>query len=314
MKVLIVCSGNLDRIAPFIEEQVASVRQKGVRAEYFLIRGRGLLGYLRNLKDLKRQVRLGGYNLIHAHYGLSGLLANLQRKVPVITTFHGSDIHSLKNRFFSRWAMKLSAYNIFVSKAMAEKVSAKRDFSVIPCGVDLHTFFPVPGHEARRKLRLNEKERLILFSGSFTNQIKNYPLAKDAIASSGYSVQLIELKGYTREQVNLLFNACDLTLLTSFHEGSPQVIKEGMACNRPVVATRTGDIEWQFGGEPGYFLCDSDKEDVAENIRRAMEFSLSQGQTHGRDRIVKLGLDSASIAEKVVQLYKNVLSGNGTQA
>ncbi|HOW26130.1 MAG TPA: glycosyltransferase [Bacteroidales bacterium] len=314
MKILIVCSGNAGEIAPFIKEQADSVRQQGVEVGFFPVKGKGFCGYLKNLTKLRRLLLKTDVDLIHAHYGLSGLLANLQRRVPVITTFHGSDIHTIKNRFLSGLAMQLSKHNIFVSPGMAQKISARKDFSVIPCGVDLQTFFPVPKHEARKKLELNENERLILFSGSFANKIKNYPLAKESIDRLGYSVRLIELKGYTREQVNLLFNACDMALLTSFHEGSPQVIKEGMACNRPVVATRTGDIEWQFGDQPGYFLCSFDKEDVAEKIQRALTFSLSEGSTHGRERIVKLGLDSASVAEKIVHLYQHIRSGDGTEA
>lgn len=60
-------------------------------------------------------------DLIHAHYGLSGLLANLQRKVPVVTTFHGSDIHDINDLKYSKWAHRLSLDSIFVEKNMRER-------------------------------------------------------------------------------------------------------------------------------------------------------------------------------------------------
>jgi len=311
MKVLIVCSANAGKIAPFIAEQVDSIIQQGIEADYYLIKGRGLLGYLRNFRKLQRQIRQNGINIIHAHYGLSGLLANLQRKVAVITTFHGSDINDKKIRVLSRMAMKLSKHSIFISQKLAERATAIKNYSVIPCGVDPNTFFPMKKNETRRKLRFNEEEQLILFSGSFNNKAKNYALAKKAMERLIPALHLIELKGYDREEVNLLLNACDVALLTSLSEGSPQFIKEAMASNRPIVATNVGDIEWQFGGEPGCFLCSFKKEDVAEKIQLAIQFNKSKDSTNGRARILQLGLDTANVAERIIKIYNKVLSETG---
>jgi teichuronic acid biosynthesis glycosyltransferase TuaC len=116
----------------------------------------------------------------------------------------------------------------------------------------------------------------------------------------------MELKGYSREEVNLLLNACNVALLTSFSEGSPQFIKEVMACNRPVVATNVGDIEWLFGDEPGHYLCGFDALDVAKKIKLALNFA--KPSTNGRARIGKLGLDSASVAGRIIKIYNQVLS------
>ena len=97
MKVLIVASGNYSEASPFIIDQVNSLRKLGVKIEYFLIKGKGWSGYLKNLLILNKKIKNNHFDLIHAHYGLSGLLATLQRKVPVIITFHGSDINIKKN-------------------------------------------------------------------------------------------------------------------------------------------------------------------------------------------------------------------------
>jgi len=301
---------NSGEIAPFIVEQVDSIRREGIELDYFLIRGKGLWGYTKNLRNLRKQIRHKSYSIVHAHYGLSGLLANMQRKVPVITSFHGSDINTKKIRLLSRLAMKLSKHNIFMSHKMASLASARKLYSVIPCGVNLNTFFPMSKNEARIKLQLEENEQLILFSGSFTNKVKNYPLAKKAIESLGPSYRLIELKGYSREQVNLLLNACDVSLMTSFSEGSPQFIKEAMACNRPIVATDVGDVKEQLGKEPGCYLCSFKEEDVSEKILLAKEFSRSRSATNGRDRIRKLKLDTEQVAQKVISAYKSTLLKN----
>ena len=146
-------------------------------------------------------------DIIHAHYGLSGLFANFQRKVPVVITFHGSDINFPKIRPFSLLAARLSHYNIFVSEKLARKARARKKYVIQPCGVDFNTFYPVDKELARKTLSLWPEKKYILFSGSFNNRIKNAGLAKKAIEILSDKIELIELKGYSREDVNLLFNA-----------------------------------------------------------------------------------------------------------
>jgi teichuronic acid biosynthesis glycosyltransferase TuaC len=305
VKILIVCSGNAGRISPFIQEQVSSLRKSGIEIDFFLIEGKGFRGYFRNLARLKNLTRHPGYDIIHAHYGLSGLLANMQRKIPVITTFHGSDINDRRILPFSVLTAICSKHNIFVSDKLAVKFFIKVPYSVIPCGIDPDIFFPMDKNAARKKMNLPVTDKIVLFSGSFTNKVKNHPLARTAVDLPDI-VNLMELKGYSREEVNLLLNACDVALLTSFSEGSPQFIKEAMACNRPVVATNVGDIEWLFGDEPGHYLCGFDALEVAEKIKLALNFA--KPSTNGRARIVKLGLDSASVAGRIIKIYNQVLS------
>ncbi len=143
----------------------------------------------------------------------------------------------------------------------------------------------------------------MLFAGSFENTIKNYPLAKAAINLLDH-VKLVELKGYSRSEVNLLLNACDAALMTSLHEGSPQFIKESMACNRPVVSTNVGDVKDIFGDVEGHYIAKSDKTDIARKIQQALEFSSTQ---HGRQRIIDLGLDLHSVTSKIVTIYNSIL-------
>ena len=116
MKILIVASDKNGRFAPFIEEQMAALEARGMEVLRYGITVKGIIGYLRELPALRRMIRSVRPDLIHAHYGLSGLLANLQRMVPVVTTYHGSDINVPSILRFSKIAMRLSAHNIFVSK------------------------------------------------------------------------------------------------------------------------------------------------------------------------------------------------------
>ena len=115
MKILIVCSLNSGFISPFVEEQAESLKRLGVVVDYYPIRGKGVWGYLNYLYPLKKKINVYSPDLIHAHYGLTGLLASLQMKIPVVTTFHGSDINQKGiNLIFSFFALALSKKSIFV--------------------------------------------------------------------------------------------------------------------------------------------------------------------------------------------------------
>ena len=119
MKILVIASDKGGRFAPFIEEQIAALQARGVQIIRYGVTGHGIMGYLRELPALRRLIRAERPDIVHAHYGLSGLLANLQRLVPVVTTYHGSDINKPNIRRFSKIAMRLSAHNIFVSARSA---------------------------------------------------------------------------------------------------------------------------------------------------------------------------------------------------
>ena len=135
LKLIIDCSKNSGRISPFVSEQVDALIKLGVRCEYFTIENKGWKGYLKSRNFLLNKIREFNPDLIHAHFGLSGLLANLQTKVPVITTFHGCDINKLSLRILSYFPLIFSKYCIFVSANQAAKVPFfKSKSSILPCG------------------------------------------------------------------------------------------------------------------------------------------------------------------------------------
>jgi len=308
MEILVVCSGTKGILSPFIRDQIQALKNQGVEIDLFQINKPGVKGYLEHLILLKKRIKIKNPDIVHAHYGLSGLLANLQRKIPVVTTFHGSDVNTKYLLKYSRLAYLLSTVSIFVSEDLRDKLNAKKHTYVIPCGVDLNVFAE---NKSAKLDVIQENCYNILFSSSFSNGVKNYPLAQKACLLAekqlNKKINLIELKGFTRNKVASVMSQADCLLLTSFSEGSPQFIKEAMACNRPIVATNVGDIEWLFDNEPGHFLTSFDPKDVAEKIKMALDFKEKHGRTNGRQRIIELGLDSDSIAKKIIKVYEEVV-------
>lgn len=309
LKVLIVASYNTNSFSPFVLEQVHALSQLGIEFDFYGISGKRMRGYFSNRSLLQKKIQAYQPNIIHAHYGLSGLLANLQRKIPVITTYHGSDIHSSKKIFFlSKITMLLSAYNIFVSQSLYDIAKySKKNCSILSCGIDLSVVKPINFYEARNRLGWDDSKVYILFSGSAYNAIKNYSMAK-AATESIENAELIELKGYTKEEVALLMSACNLQLTTSFRESGPLVVKEAMACNRPIVTTDVGDVREVIGNTEGCYITSFNLKECTEKIKKAIIFSQTRGSTNGRERIIKIGLDNSLIAKKITKIYNSVLN------
>ena len=355
MKVLIVASDKQGRFAPFIEEQISALQACGVEIIRYGVTGKGITGYLRELPALRQAIRQHRPDIIHAHYGLSGLLANLQRRVPVVTTYHGSDINVPSILRFSKIAMRLSAHNIFVSKrnvaialgdaAIGNGLLAigmghyrlNRRYTLLPCGVNL----PRPWSEMHSQQveqltlnqwvhrKLNKEIKYVLFAGAFDNAVKDPELAKSTIAFyneaignrqwaidldanrqspiANRPIELIELKGYTRNQVTALMYNCHALLMTSKTEGSPQVVKEAMACGCPIVSVDVGDVAERVSGVEGcYVVPTREPKDIAEALRKALAFN---GRTNGRERIIALRLSNEQVAKQLESIYENVFAG-----
>ena len=322
MRILIVGSNNFHNggFAPFITEQGNALVTAGCEVEYFGVVGKGIMGYLKQLPLLKKKIRETKPDVIHAHYGLSCLLANLAtRRVPVVSTYHGSDINVKSVRRFSKVAMWLSAWNIFVSQRNMALAGAEvgKKCSLIPCGINL----PEPCDTLKNKLVeqltlnqwvegvLTKGKKHVLFAGAFDNEVKDPELAMRAIEelkSLILDVDLVELKGYSRDQVNALMYSCDAFLMTSKTEGSPQVIKEAMACGCPIVSVDVGDVKERVEGLEGCYVVKSRApRDLADALEKALTF---EGRTKGRERIVEMGLSNdEQVAARIVKIYKEIL-------
>ena len=304
---------------PFITEQAEALSQAGCEIEWFGVRGKGITGYLRAIPKLRAKIRACKPDIIHAHYGLSCLLANMAtRRVPVVSTYHGSDINEPRVLPFSKIAMRLSAWNIFVSKRNVAIAKPRKHWSLIPCGINL----PQPWSELKdqsiERLTLNQwvkgvlenGKKHVLFAGAFDNAVKNAELAFEGIReleNKGIrDVQLIELKGYSRNQVTALMYNCDAFLMTSKTEGSPQVIKEAMACGCPIVSVDVGDVAERTKGVDGCYVVKSrEPREIAAALEKALAF---EGKTNGREKIIEFGLTNESVAKQLINIYQNILS------
>ena len=309
MKVLVVCKykENLpDHAAPFVIEQMHALQTVGVECRMFRVKGKGVKGYLKQLRPLKETIAEFHPDVIHAHYGLCGLLSSMQRGTPVVTTYHGSDINSRSAFPFSRMAMRRSAWNIFVSRSAMEKAKPKDRFSLLPCGVDFNDLQSVGRVEARQRMFLDQMKRYILFAGSFDNAVKDPSLAKQVVALLREDAPiLLELKGYSREEVTLLMCAADALLMTSVSEGSPQVIKEALACGCPIVSVDVGDVRERIEDVEGCYIASTrEPRELANLLRTVLSH---EGKTEGKKKILEDGLKNEQVANTLIKIYQSII-------
>ncbi len=308
MRILIITSYNKGKVLPFVEEQVEALnRNFGIEFEYFLIKKKGAKGYLAEIFRYRKFLRDNSnrFDLVHAHYGLSGLLAVCQRYLKTVITFHGSDINYLLHRGFSQIAILLSTRSIFVTNDLGKKVITKRS-DVVPCGLYLG-YEVVEKEEARSKLGWNNKDIIILFSSSFKREEKNAKLAFETLEElkkTTKNVQLLELDGYSREEINLLMCGADLMLLTSKREGSPQVIKESVFFRLPIVSTDVGNIKEILLGVDSTHVVEADSKVLALHVAKVLE---SGNRIKNNESIITI-YDNDLIATKIYSIYKEVLS------
>lgn len=303
MKILIVARFKEHGFAPFVIEQVSALKKNGVECRFFPVSSNGVMGYLKQLPELKRVIKTFKPDVVHAHYGLCGLFANLQRIVPVITTYHGSDINKQNVLKFSKISIRLSAYNIFVSQKIIDIAKPKKNYALISCGINLDDYPIIEKIEARKQMGFEGNKKYVLFAGAFDNKVKNAPLAKEAVTLlNDENVQLLELKGYTRKQVAILMQAVDAFLMTSFTEGSPQVIKEALVCGCPIVSVDVGDVKERVAGVEGCFVSETqDPKQLSALLCKALSF---KGKTKGLNKIISDKLDNATVVKSLMAIYK----------
>lgn len=306
MKVLFIASGNktAGRVSAFVQSQYDSLEKEGLDMLLYPVVGHGWKGYAKHIRAIRNLVRREKPDVVHAHYSSCGYLASLAcigLKVKVVVSILGS---------FPRKSLKLKMvrfcidhiWNATIVKSERTRAQLDRNLPVIPNGVDLDLFPPMPQEEARRKVDFAIGQKYIIFVSDPSRPEKRFGLAQAAVERlNDKTVHLVPIFNKPHGEVVDYMCAADVLIMTSSNEGSPNVIKEAMACNCPIVVTDVGDVRWVTEGVEGTFVSDtSNVGELAGLLSKALSFS---GRTHGRDRIVGLGLTAAAVAERIMNIY-----------
>jgi len=320
MKVLFVTSGNskFHSVMPaFIQSQADSLIDLGLTVEFFQIKGGGIMGYLKSIRPLRNFLKVNTYDIIHAHYGLSAMIASIanRKKLPFVISFMGEAELSNKTldkkhdyQFFSgiwpilnRLNARFFANGVIVkSKRMAQYIKQKQNLFILPNGVDLGRFF-----EKAPSPKTSSSKRKILWIGNKNRSVKGFDIAKRAMGLLAEDIEFIHINNVANELLIDYYNDADIFLMSSLSEGSPNVVKEAMACNAKIVSTPVGDVPELLSNVPGCYVSNSfEPNEIAKLISTCLNTETKAGSLQ---RLISLRLGTNDIALKLKSIYAQTI-------
>ena len=314
MKVIFVASGNktVGIVSSFVQSQYDSLVEAGLDMILFPVVGHGAIAHLRAAIELRRMIRKEQPDVVHAHYSVCGHVAAmarvlLQRKPKLVVSILGSfPTHSRKWRLVRFCIRHIWDKTIVKSQRTARQLG--ENVAIIPNGVNLEMFYPQNHLEARLHVGFVADKRYFIWCSHPDRIEKNYALAQAAVEivkKEQDNIELLPIYNKTPQEVVQYMNAADCLLLTSVQEGSPNVIKEAMACNCPIVSTDVGDVRERLTGLDGcYILPETDMQSpdaLANLIGEAICYSK---RTEGYNRIINDELTIQQIAKRIMACYE----------
>jgi glycosyltransferase involved in cell wall biosynthesis len=303
LKVLFVCSGNNPGgMSPNVRVQAEGLMKAGVDVSYFLIRGKGLRGYSSAAFTLRRFLRNEKYDVIHAHYGLSGIAASMAGAGPLVVTIMGSEF--FLNRVL-RSAVMFFIRNVWektiVQSLEMKKAAGSDDVVVLPNGIDVDKFRTVDVKKAKEHTGFKTGKHIIWVSDPSRPE-KNFALAQKTAEVLGDGFELNAVYGKPHDEMPFYFKAADALLLTSKWEGSPIVVKEALAAGLPVVSVDVGDVRKWLDGNEGCFVTEAKPEELADALKKAVQF---KGVINAYDKVSNLEI--SKVSERLKEIYLSVM-------
>jgi len=192
-------------------------------------------------------------------------------------------------------------------EALPKELSSKA--TILPNGVDTEFFYPMDLFECRRRLDWPHNAKIVLFNASHGDNApsKNPELARKVLMHASSSVPGVTMKimsNNSQDEVRLMLNAADCLLVTSLHEGSPNVVKEAMACNLPVVSVNCGNVAERLRAVVPGAVCGYDPQALAREISEVLTRSV---RSNGLEELESQGLSARAVAQQLINLYCGVV-------
>ncbi len=309
MKILIVTNmyptERMPFFGTFVKEQVESLKKNGAEVDVLFVNGKkNRLNYLWGFPRLWARLLTRRYDLIHAHYVFSGIIARAQFLYPVVLTHHGHQVFQTWQAPICRLVTLFMDKTLVMSSEMKERGRLSKSL-VVPCGVDFELFKPMQRQQMRKELNLSANNKLVIFAGQHDVPVKRWDIVQASVEILKERVPDAELVLVSKKPLGVVpkyMSACDVLVLVSDGEGSPMVIKEAMACNLPIVSVPVGDVPEVISDTDGCFICSQVPTDVAEKL----EMALNRGKrTNGREKVAHLEI--GAISRRLMAIYEQVI-------
>ncbi len=305
--------------------QAEGLRRLGAIVEVLHLErtAKGQKVYLSAYRKIRQRFEEGRFDVLHVHFGgIQALLGATVARHRCVITYHGTDLHGGKPRtieekvsyavgvWCSKLASRLGGAAIVVSGTLLPCLGARHcSATVIPTGVDYQRFVPMDRFQARRDLGLDQDSRWILFCDNNRDPIKRLDLAEraiDELKGDFPDAQLLILNHVPFDLVPLYLNAAEALLVTSDKEGSPNIVKEAIACNLPVVSVDVGDVPEMISGLKHCNIAERDPRSLSAALKHAL---LRSGGENGRE-IKKVVIDNDRLCRAILDVYRAVVKSD----
>ncbi len=294
------------RLGRFVRDQVEEIRRLGAEVDVFTF-PLGARSYLKAPRDLRKMLRSARYDVVHAHYGLCGWVAERAGARPLVVTFHGTDIRHSAVGPLSRRVARRAEVAAGASLSCFRREAGKRGLPllansvVLPCGVDTSRFRPGSRIEARKSLGLEPDGRYLLLPADPNRAVKRADRAR-AVAEDTES-ELLTAGEVDPERMPDLIKASSAVLITSDSEGFGLAALESLACGVPVFSTPVGVAPFAVAGIEGCLVEEFDRSVWAEAARDALD-----KRTEPIDAMDRVGPFTARrMAERVLSAWEGMV-------
>jgi len=303
-----------------VKEQIQSLRKlKNIDSDLIFINGRrSRLNYIKSIFTIKNKIKNNRYDIIHIHYGISGLfLFFFKPPEPIVITLHSGELFGQKS-FINRFLQKTITLNIL---KYAKKVIVLNDETIellykyknklikLPCGININQFDEIKQTKSTSHFKIG-------FPSNRQRIEKNYQLFIKIIneLKKDFEIKIIEFANMSRQEVLVNLNDLDLLLMTSLVEGSPQIIKEAMACNKPIISTAVGDVEDLLNNVDNCYVVNTfNSGDFISPIQKILNLPPEKRKSNGRLKLIEMGMDEESISARLYNVYESITYNSTAQ-
>ncbi len=293
----------------FVRDQVEALRRiAGVDLELSVLPSGGAAGYVRGARQLRGPGRPERFDIVHAHFGLTAWPALAARARARAVTLHGTDLAHPRSRLITLAALPFMDLVATVSQPLTQQIPgwARRGrLAILPCGVDLRRFRPIPRAQARAELGLHPDRACVLFPADPARPEKRHDLALALAAEA--DAPLLTVGIVAPSEMPLWVNAANVVLVPSDREGFGLAVLEALACNVPVLATPAGVAPEALADIPGTYCGPFDLLTWRQAL--APHLAAADPRVGGRPRAEQFSTDR--MAARVVQAWTELLRGPG---
>jgi teichuronic acid biosynthesis glycosyltransferase TuaC len=288
-------------LGSFVRDQVEALRRRSdVEIELFAF-SPGLRAYPWAARELRRRYRGRRFDIVHAHFGLTAWPAVAARLGPVVVTLHGNDLFHPRSNRITRAILPFTALPAAVSREFSGRLpgaGTTRRVAVLPVGIDLERFRPIPRREARERLGLDPDGRYLLFPHDPERPLKRFDRAREAADKT----RLLTMGRVPPAEVPLWINAANAVLVPSQAEGFGLSVIEALACGVPAFGTPVGIHPVALDGIAGAFCAPWDRDVWRAALRPVLE--AADPRVDGSARAALFSADR--MAARVVAAWRDV--------